>query len=56
MAGDGELENAQGKLYSPGGVLADRVADQLQEVGFDMAGGAAVNGGDRGRDSAQPGK
>ena len=33
--------------------MVDRVADQLQQVRFDLAGGPAVNGAYRGGDPAQ---
>jgi hypothetical protein len=44
----------RGELLGPSGGLADRIARQLQQVGLEMAGGPAVNGGYRGGNSAQP--
>ncbi len=54
MAEVGELQYAQGEVRGLRDVLADRIADQLQQVSFDVAGSAAVNGGHRSRDSTQP--
>jgi len=48
------MENLQGELACRRRLPADRVANQLQQVRFDMGGGLAVNEGYRGGDPAQP--
>jgi hypothetical protein len=49
-----EPENAKDERLGPSGGLADRIVHQHQEVGLELAGSPAVNGGYRGGNSAQP--